>query len=34
MRAAIIQWKDETTLSIDFSKDGHITHMQLFASQE
>jgi hypothetical protein len=29
-----IQWKDETTLSIDFSNDGHITHMQLFASQE
>ncbi len=29
-----IQWKDETTLWIDFSNDGHITHMQLFASQE
>jgi hypothetical protein len=29
-----IQWKDETTLSVDFSNDGHITHMQLFASQE
>ena len=29
-----IQWKDETTLSIDFSNDGHITHMRLFASQE
>jgi hypothetical protein len=29
-----IQWKDETTLSIDFSNDGHITHMQLFATQE
>jgi hypothetical protein len=29
-----IRWKDETTLSIDFSNDGHITHMQLLASQE
>lgn len=29
-----LQWKDETTLSVDFSNDGHITHMQLFASQE
>ena len=29
-----IQWEDETTLSIDFSKDGHITHMQLATSQE
>ena len=29
-----VQLKDETTLSIDFSNDGHVTHMQLFASQE
>jgi hypothetical protein len=29
-----IQWKDDTTLSVDFSNDGHIVHMQLFASQE
>jgi hypothetical protein len=30
----IIEWKDETTLSVDFSNDGRITHMQLLASQE
>jgi hypothetical protein len=29
-----IEWKDETTLSVDFSNDGHITHMQLLAAQE
>jgi hypothetical protein len=29
-----IEWKDETILSVDFSNDGHITHMRLHASQE
>lgn len=29
-----IEWKDETILSVDFSNDGHITHMRLYASQE
>jgi hypothetical protein len=33
-RSITLQWKDQTTLSVDFSNDGHIIHMQLFASQE
>jgi hypothetical protein len=28
------EWKDETILALDFSNDGHITHMRLHASQE
>ena len=33
-RSIKLQWKDETTLSIDLSKTGRITHMQLVAAME